>query len=150
MHYTTVGKAAVDKSEVGFYVLDHTPKYIKRSTVIGDFAMMIPAGDARHTEVAYQTFPADAILYTLYPHAHYRGYHVELKEIDPDGKQTMLLSLPSYDFNWQRDYDPVEPIHIKAGTKLVATWVYDNSDREQGEPGSDERTSPGVSRPSKK
>jgi hypothetical protein len=39
----------------------------------------------------------------------------------------MLLSLPKYDFNWQRDYDPVEPIHIKAGTKLVATWIYDNS-----------------------
>ena len=25
----------------------------------------------------------------------------------------MLLSLPKYDFNWQRDYDPIEPILVK-------------------------------------
>jgi peroxiredoxin len=127
MHYTTTGKAATDKTQVGFYTLKAPPKYIKRSTVIGDFAMTIPAGEARHKEVAYLTVPADMYIYTLYPHAHYRGYHVELKQKTPDGKETMLLSLPKYDFNWQRDYDPVEPILVKAGTKLIATWVYDNS-----------------------
>ncbi|MBS0333186.1 MAG: hypothetical protein JSS35_10500, partial [Proteobacteria bacterium] len=79
-------------------------------------------------------FPADAYLYTLYPHAHYRGYHVELKAITADGKETMLLSLPKYDFNWQRDYDPVTPILVKAGTKLVATWVYDNSTHNPANP----------------
>ncbi|MFI4949760.1 MAG: redoxin domain-containing protein [Caulobacterales bacterium] len=127
MHYTTMGKETVDKTEVGFYTLKTKPEYIKRSAVISTFALMIPAGEARHQEVAYLTFPADAYLYTLYPHAHYRGYHVELKEQTPDGKETMLLSLPKYDFNWQRDYDPVTPIHVTAGTRLIATWVYDNS-----------------------
>jgi hypothetical protein len=127
MHYTTTGKAATDKTQVGFYTLKAPPEYIKRSTVIGDFALAIPAGEARHEEIAYLTFPADAYIFTLYPHAHYRGWHVELKAKTPDGKEEMLLSLPKYDFNWQRDYDPVEPIHIKAGTKLIAKWVYDNS-----------------------
>ena len=127
MHYTTMGVETTDRTEVGFYTLKTPPKYIKRSAVIGDFALMIPAGEARHKEVAYLTFPADAYLYTLYPHAHYRGMHVELKAKTPDGKETMLLSLPKYDFNWQRDYDPVKPILVKAGTKLIATWVYDNS-----------------------
>ncbi|MDB5452628.1 MAG: hypothetical protein JWO33_1206 [Caulobacteraceae bacterium] len=127
MHYTTFGQSVTDKTQVGFYTLKTPPKYIKRSTVIGNFGLYIPAGEARHKEVAYVTFPADAYLYTLYPHAHYRGMHVELKQVTPDGKETMLLALPKYDFNWQRDYDPVEPILVKAGTKLVATWVYDNS-----------------------
>jgi AhpC/TSA family len=127
MHYTTTGKPVTDHTKVGFYTLKTPPKYIKRSTVIGDFGMVIPAGEARHQEIAYQTFPADAYLYTLYPHAHYRGYHVELKTKTPDGKETMLLSLPKYDFNWQRDYDPEQPIFVKAGTKLIATWVFDNS-----------------------
>jgi len=127
MHYTTNGKPAVDQTEVGFYVMKTPPKYIKRSAVIAGFNLEIPPGEARHTEVAYMTFPADAYLYTLFPHAHYRGMHVELKAIAADGKQTMLLLLPKYDFNWQRDYDPVRPILVKAGTKLVATWVYDNS-----------------------
>jgi hypothetical protein len=134
MHYTTMGTETEDRTQVGFYTLKTPPKYVKRSTVIGDFALFIPAGEARHKEVAYQTFPADAYIYTLYPHAHYRGYHVELKMITPDGKEQMLISLPKYDFNWQRDYDPVKPIFVKAGTKLVATWVYDNSSHNPANP----------------
>jgi peroxiredoxin len=134
MHYTTMGKETTDVTQVGFYTLKSPPQYIKRSTVISTFALSIPPGEARHQEIAYLTFPADAYLYTLYPHAHYRGYHVELKAVTPDGKQTMLLSLPKYDFNWQRDYDPVTPILVKAGTKLVATWVYDNSEHNPANP----------------
>jgi len=127
MHYTTTGKATTDRSQVGFYTLKAPPKYIKRSTVIFDFGLQIPAGEARHKEVAYITAPADMYVYTLYPHSHYRGYHVELMQKTADNKETMLLSLPKYDFNWQRDYDPVEPILVKKGTKLIATWVFDNS-----------------------
>ena len=127
MHYTTTGKASTDKTQVGFYTLKAPPKYIKRSTVIFDFGLQIPKGEARHKEVAYITTPADMYIYTLYPHSHYRGYHVELMEKAADGKETMLLSLPKYDFNWQRDYDPIEPILVKKGTKLIATWVFDNS-----------------------
>jgi peroxiredoxin len=127
MHYTTMGKETTDVTQVGFYTMKEPPKYIKRSAVISSRSLYIPAGDGAHKEVAYMTFPADAYLYTLYPHAHYRGSHVELKEILPDGKEVMLLSLPKYDFNWQRDYDPVKPIHVPKGAKLVATWVYDNS-----------------------
>ena len=134
MHYTTMGAETTDKTQVGFYVLKAPPKYIKRSLVIGDFALYIPAGEARHKEIAYITFPADAYLYTLYPHAHYRGFHVELKARLPDGREKMLLSLPKYDFNWQRDYDSVEPILVKAGTKLIASWVYDNSVHNRANP----------------
>ncbi len=134
MHYTTTGKAATDQTQIGYYTLKAPPEFIKRSTVISDFALKIPKGEARHKEIAYLEFPADAYLYTLYPHSHYRGWHVELKQKTPDGKEKMLLSLPKYDFNWQRDYDPVEPILVKAGTKLIATWVYDNSAHNKANP----------------
>lgn len=137
MHYTTTGKASTDRTQIGFYTLKEPPKFIKRSTVIGDFGLKIPAGAARHEEVSYQVFPADAYIYTLYPHAHYRGYSVELKAVEPNGKETLLLSLPRYDFNWQRDYDPVEPILIRKGTKLVAKWIYDNSTNNRANPGAD-------------
>jgi AhpC/TSA family len=134
MHYTTTGKPATDQTQIGYYTLKVPPKYIKRSTVISDFSLTIPAGEARHQEIAYLEFPADAYIYTLYPHSHYRGYHVELKQKTPDGKEKLLISLPKYDFNWQRDYDPVEPILVKAGTKLIATWVYDNSVHNKANP----------------
>ncbi len=134
MHYTTTGKAMTDQTQIGYYTLKSPPEFIKRSTVISDFALKIPKGEARHKEVAYLEFPADAYLYTLYPHAHYRGWSVELKQQTPDGKQKVLLSLPKYDFNWQRDYDPVEPILIKKGTKLIASWIYDNSTHNPANP----------------
>jgi hypothetical protein len=134
MHYTTVGKAATDQTQIGYYTLKTAPEFIKRSAVISDFALKIPKGEARHKEIAYLEFPADAYLYTLYPHSHYRGWSVELKMIDAAGKEEMLLSLPKYDFNWQRDYDPIEPIHVKAGSKLLATWIYDNSEHNKANP----------------
>jgi hypothetical protein len=134
MHYTTTGKAATDQTQIGYYTLKTAPEFIKRSAVISDFALRIPKGAARHTEIAYLEFPADAYLYTLYPHAHYRGWSVELTAKGPDGKEDILLSLPKYDFNWQRDYDPVEPLLIKAGTKLIAKWIYDNSEHNKANP----------------
>ena len=134
MHYTTSGKPATDVTKVGFYTLKAPPTFVKRSVVMANLGLMIPAGEARHQETAYLDFPADAYIYTLYPHSHYRGMHVELEQITPDGKHSMLISLPKYDFNWQRDYDPVEPILIKAGTRLIATWVYDNSAHNKANP----------------
>jgi len=95
MHYTTTGKAATDRTQVGFYTLKSPPKFIKRSTVIGDFGLKIPANAARHEEVSYQTFPADAYIYTLYPHSHYRGYSVELKAVTPDGTFPSMTSTGS-------------------------------------------------------
>ncbi len=134
MHYTTTGKAATDQTQIGYYTLKTAPEFIKRSAVISDFALTIPKNTARHTEIAYLEFPADAYLYTLYPHAHYRGWSVELMSKTAEGEEEMLLSLPKYDFNWQRDYDPVEPILVKAGTKLIAKWIYDNSEHNKANP----------------
>ena len=38
----------------------------------------------------------------------------------------MLLSLPKYDFNWQRDYDETDP--GEGRDQADATWVYDGSE----------------------
>ncbi|MBI1359321.1 MAG: redoxin domain-containing protein [Alphaproteobacteria bacterium] len=134
MHYTTTGRAMSDSTRIGYYLLKKPPEIIRRAAVISDPSMLIPAGEARHKEVAYIEFPADAVLYSVHPHAHYRGFSVELKEKTPDGKETPLLSVPQYDFNWQLDYDLAEPLNIKAGTKLIVTWIYDNSAHNPSNP----------------
>jgi hypothetical protein len=134
MHYTTTGKAMTDKTEIGYYLLKAPPEIIRRAAVISQPALYIPAGEARHQEVAYLEFPADAVLYSVHPHAHYRGYAVELTQITPDGKETPLLSVPKYDFNWQLDYDLAQPLTVKKGTKLRVKWVYDNSVHNPGNP----------------
>ncbi len=134
MHYTAVGKQETDTTQIGYYLLKTPPEIIRRAAIISDPNMMIPAGDARHKEVSYLQFPADAVLYSVHPHAHYRGYQVELTEITPDGKETPILSVPRYDFNWQLDYDLATPLTIKAGTKLRVSWVYDNSPHNKANP----------------
>ena len=32
------------------------------------------------------------------------------------------MNVPKYDFNWQLDYDPVKPILLPKGTRLVAAF----------------------------
>jgi hypothetical protein len=134
MHYTATGKAMTDKTTIGYYLLKTPPEVIRRAAVISDPGLRIPAGDGRHKEVSYLEFPADAVLYSVHPHAHYRGYAVELTQITPDGKETPILSVPKYDFNWQLDYDLQTPLAIKKGTKLRVTWVYDNSPYNKSNP----------------
>jgi hypothetical protein len=134
MHYTPFGRETVDHTQVGLYFYDEPPEHVMRSSVIGDSTFAIPPGESDYVETSYMVFPADAELYVLYPHAHYRGKHVELTLRLPDGSEEILLTLPRYDFNWQRDYNPVEPIRVAAGSRLIAEWTYDNSTRNVANP----------------
>jgi hypothetical protein len=47
----------------------------------------------------------------------------------PDGREQTLLSVPQYDFHWQLRYELEEPLLLPAGSKLVITGEYDNSER---------------------
>ncbi|HEY3947809.1 redoxin domain-containing protein [Phenylobacterium sp.] len=134
MHYTPYGKEVVDKSQVALYFYDKPPELIMHSVVVMDPTIQIPAGEARHKEVAYVQFPHDALLYSAFPHAHYRAYSSDLWIEYPDGKMKLLLSLPRYDFNWQRSYTFAEPVKVPAGSRLVAHYVYDNSARNPSNP----------------
>ena len=133
-HYTPFGKEEVDKSQIALYFYDKPPEMIMHSVVIMDPTIVIPANEGRHQEVAYVKFPKEALLYSAFPHAHYRAYSSDLWIEYPDGKQKLLLSLPRYDFNWQRDYTFAEPIKVPAGSKLIAHYVYDNSNRNPSNP----------------
>jgi hypothetical protein len=134
MHYTPYGKETVDKSEIGVYFRKDAPKYMMRSVVVIDPTIDIGPNEGRHKEVAYVEFPNDALLYSAFPHAHYRAYSSDLWLETPDGKKTLILSLPRYDFNWQRSYNFAQPIKIPAGSRLIAHYVYDNSKRNPANP----------------
>jgi hypothetical protein len=134
MHYTPFGKDVEDKSQVALYFYDKPPELVMHGVVVINTNIEIPANEARHKETAYVQFPHDALLYSAFPHAHYRAYSSDLWIQYPDGKQKMLLSLPRYDFNWQRSYTFAEPIKVPAGSKIIAHYVYDNSARNPSNP----------------
>ena len=129
MHYTPFGKASTDASKIGFYFLEKgkEPDLVKRQIIIADPTITIAPGEARAHERAYVQFPAAVQLFAAQPHAHYRGYASKLTAVYPDGTQKVVLNMPKYDFNWQREYVFKKLIDLPAGTKLVADYWYDNS-----------------------
>lgn len=135
-HYTPFGKEVTDKSQLGlyFYKDDEKPNLVMRNSVIVDPTIVIPAGEARHKETAYIDVPKEMMLYSAFPHAHYRGYASDLWVEYPDGARKMLLAMPRYDFNWQREYTFAEPLKIPAGSRLIANYWYDNSRQNPANP----------------
>ena len=137
MHYTPYGKETVEKTKVGlyFYPEGSPPEIMRRSAVIANAGIEIPPNTARHEEVAYITFPEKATLFSIFPHAHYRGDSMAFSILAPGSdKEELILSIPKYDFNWQRGYDFKEPIKLAPGTKLITRYVYDNSKHNPANP----------------
>jgi hypothetical protein len=141
MHYTPFGKEAVSAEQIGlyFYKDGEMPDLIMREMPLVDQFIEIPANDGAHKEIAYFDFPKDAILHTAVVHAHYRGTYSKLEILEPSGKRETILNVPFYDFNWQRMYEFDQPINIKAGSKVIATYVYDNSKRNPANPNPNEK-----------
>ena len=134
MHYTPYGKPVTDETEIGLYFHHEPPANFLRHSVVLSPAIRIPANAPAHEESAYFEFERDAILFSLLPHSHYRGRSSTFELEHPDGSRETILSVPNYDFNWQRGYDFVEPREIAAGTRLIHRTVYDNSTRNPGNP----------------
>ena len=136
VHYTPFGKDVTDNSQIAlyFYKDNEKPGLVMHNSVIADQSISLPPNDGDHKEVAYLNFPKDALLYAAFPHAHYRGKSADVWLQYPDGSKKLLLALPKYDFNWQRDYTFAEPIKVPAGSKLVAHFSYDNSKRNPNNP----------------
>jgi hypothetical protein len=136
LHYTPYGRETTDVTRIGlyFYPDDAPPSIVRRSAVIANAGIEILPNSARHEEVAYITFPADATLYSVFPHAHYRGENAAVWLQKPGQAEELILALPKYDFNWQRGYEFKTPIAVPAGSKLITRYQYDNSSRNPANP----------------
>ena len=135
-HYTPFGKDVEEKSQIAlyFYKKGDVPKYVMHNMAIADPSIVIGPNEESHPETAYLEFPHDAILFGAFPHSHYRGRSSDVWIQYPDGKKKLLVAVPKYDFNWQREYTFAEPVKIPAGSKIIANYTYDNSKRNPANP----------------
>lgn len=134
VHYTPYGQEVTEHSQIALYFYKERPKLVMRNSVVLNANITIPANTESWQQQSYLVFPKDALLYSAFPHAHYRGSSSQLWLQAPDGNKTLLLSLPHYDFNWQREYMFTEPVKVAAGSKLIAIYTYDNSVRNPANP----------------
>ena len=133
-HYTPDGHAVTEHTKMALYFYKDAPEKVMHTGVLANQNISIPPNQESWEQRTYMTFPKEALLYAVFPHAHYRGASSQLWLQTPDGKKTLLIALPHYNFTWQRDYDFAQPIHIPAGAKLIAVYTYDNSKRNPANP----------------
>lgn len=127
MHYTTNGKAAADRSRVGFIFAKQPPQNRVYNTLVSNRNLHIPAGAADQAVTARVQLYEDAQLLSLFPHMHVRGKSFEYRATYPTGETETLLAVPKYDFNWQLTYYLAQPKTLSKGTVIECVAHYDNS-----------------------
>jgi hypothetical protein len=132
VHYTPNGTDVVDAPEIGVTIAREPPQrvYVSLGTSApGDRKLFaIPPNDPNWTSPPAEViFDADAELVWMMPHMHVRGKDMTYTLEYPDGRKEVVLHVPRYDFNWQLGYNPVKPIKVPKGTKLVVSAHFDNS-----------------------
>lgn len=139
LHYTTTGRETVDESEIGvwFYPDDQIPTERR----LGDCACIftptwtdIPAYDPDFEQTAEVLITTDAEIMAFTPHMHFRGKRMEFNAHYPDGTVERLLNIAQYNYNWQMEYQLVEPKFVPAGTRVVVTGAFDNSEQNKANP----------------
>jgi hypothetical protein len=135
MHYTPNGTEQTDRSYVGIKFAD--PKTVKREIAVqhsGEHDFVIPPHASNHEVQSSYTFEHDSLLWSVSPHMHLRGKDFLYTLIYPDGKQEVILNVPTYDFGWQTTYTLAEPKRVPKGSKLHCVAHFDNSDNNLNNP----------------
>jgi hypothetical protein len=127
MHYTTNGKAAADRSRIGFIFAKEPPAERVVNAYVSNQNLHIPAQEPNYQVNARVTLYQDIQLLSMFPHMHVRGKSFEYRATYPTGETETLLTVPKYDFNWQLTYYLKEPKLLPKGTVLECVAHYDNS-----------------------
>lgn len=139
MHYTPDGKARTDRSKIGLIFAKEPPQHRILTKPVHNAGFItrlirIPAGADNFKIEAEYTFPKDGHVTAFMPHMHLRGKSFRVESLDANGKATILLEVPRYNFNWQAIYRLEKPLPIAKGTKLRYIAHFDNSDKNPHNP----------------
>ena len=134
MHYTPNGKATTDRTQVGLVFAKQPAEHRVRSVPVMNARLVIPPGEASYEVKSEVTFTEDARIWSVFPHMHFRGKDFTYTMVYPDGRSEIILSVPTYDFNWQGDYVFSKPIVAPAGSRLECTAHFDNSPANRANP----------------
>ena len=143
LHHVGSGKEEEDKVSVkAFYHQDS--KGLKRvlTLLMRNQKFTVPP---RVKDYIVQTSPyelrRDIGIISYLPHMHMRGRSIRTTAQYPDGKREILISIPDYDFNWQKGFVLQETKRIPKGTRLWTEGSYDNSATNPANPDPDSPSS---------
>ena len=127
LHYTASGRPETDRPRLALYFHDAKPRHALQVAAALNRDFAIPPFASHHPVSASHLFERDVVLYSLTPHMHWRGKEVSFEAEHPDGSRELLLSVPRYQFDWQRPHVLAEPRRLSAGTRIVVRGAFDNS-----------------------
>ena len=142
MHYITIGSAQTDQTQLGLYTMASPPTYPLQTKSAYNVLFSIPANANGYESLAKFPSPpifdqtanpvltTNILLYEMSPHMHLRGGHFKYEVIYPAGHvpaTEVLLSVPSYSFQWQSLFRLTQPKYIPKGSRILCTAGWDNT-----------------------
>lgn len=127
LHYTASGKQEEDFTKLGLQFQKTAAEKEFKTAIIMNNRFKIPAGEMEYPEEKDFKVRKDSTIYAINPHMHFRGKRMSFEAYYADGKKQPLLSVPNYNFNWQRTYFFEEPLKMPAGTTIKVRNAWDNS-----------------------
>jgi len=139
VHYTPVGSAQEDISEIGLlFTEEKSVTHLVMTSSAMNNRFIIPAYANNYEVTANSPRAQTSVqLLALMPHMHLRGKSFKYEILSPNGKKKTVLSVPRYDFNWQTAYRLKEPILLPPGTRIHCTAHFDNSKENPFNPNPD-------------
>jgi len=127
LHLHPIGKREREQSTVGLFFTDQPPRTKVGTLLLFNRHVDIAPGDKQYRLTASKTVKVDTDVIGLFPHMHMLGRTVRTVATLPDGTKKTVLEIGDWDFNWQGYYQYATPLRLPAGTRLEATFTFDNS-----------------------
>lgn len=106
------------------------------SKLIENSSFTIPANASDHRVTASLTLDENVHLVNIAPRMNRLGSRLEVRIVYPDGLERVLLNIPDFDFRWNSNYTFESPVAAPAGTTLLLTGWFDNSEDNWDNPNS--------------
>jgi peroxiredoxin/mono/diheme cytochrome c family protein len=127
IHYHRTGKVEKDRTRLGIYFAKGEVKNHFQGIAVPGFFFRIPSGEKNFKIDQKYHVDEDLTAYWLVPHMHLLGKDIELLMTRPGEKETSLIQIKQWDYNWQEMYQLKEPIKLPKGTTLRIKATFDNS-----------------------
>ena len=128
VHYATYHESTIlDQTLVGLKITEGPGLRERVNFVVQNKDFVIPAGEPHYAVEARRTVTQNATLLSIQPHSHQLGSDFLIYAVLPSGEQLCLMDL-QWDFAHQQTYNYRQPVRLPAGTEVVSTCLYNNSE----------------------
>ena len=135
VHYHKNGAVQKDQSRVALHFADaRTVKSEVHTGALLYYMLNLKPGVADQQVATEQTLRQDTTIIAVMPHMHMLGRNMKMIATTPDGKETPLVYINDWDFNWQETYRYTHPLDFPRGTKLKMTATFDNTEQNARQP----------------